>query len=229
MELIEFFEQSIADFRLSRSEKAAITEVLKEKPLSEKSKWVLRSKIFSLAKSKVDSRNFLEIIDWLNRATKLLEKTNNGISVPEVAVSAFFSPGLDCLNKINQLISQAEKNLEICVFTITDDRIVDEIMEAHRRGVSVRIISDNHKSEDRGSDIKKLANRGLNIRLDSKPDHMHHKFMLVDGKTLMTGSYNWTRSAANGNEENILVTDDTGAIKKFQAEFESLWDQYSAW
>lgn len=113
--------------------------------------------------------------------------------------------------------------MDICVFTITDNRITRAILRAHERRVKVRIISDNDKAHDAGSDIETLERAGIVLRTDKTPDHMHHKFALVDDNTAITGSYNWTRSAAADNFENILVTDDARIVKPYQREFDRLW------
>ena len=55
---------------------------------------------------------------------------------------------------------------------------------------------------------------------------MHHKFALFDRMLLVNGSYYWTRSAAERNEENLVVSDDPRLVGSFQAEFEKLWDQF---
>jgi phosphatidylserine/phosphatidylglycerophosphate/cardiolipin synthase-like enzyme len=56
-----------------------------------------------------------------------------------------------------------------------------------------------------------------------QPAHMHHKFALFDGKRLMSGSFNWTRSASEQNEENLIVTPDQTLVAAFSARFEMLW------
>jgi phosphatidylserine/phosphatidylglycerophosphate/cardiolipin synthase-like enzyme len=111
------------------------------------------------------------------------------------------------------------------VFTITDDSIKDAIVAAHRRKVSIRIISDNEKAEDLGSDIDQLARIGIPVRVDQSEYHMHHKYAIFDRSRLLTGSYNWTRSAANCNEENFIITSDAVLLKSFRTSFEQLWDQ----
>jgi phosphatidylserine/phosphatidylglycerophosphate/cardiolipin synthase-like enzyme len=132
---------------------------------------------------------------------------------------AYFSPGEDCLNHIIKLIKSAQKHLEICVFTISDDRISRAILAAYSRGVSLRIITDNDKVWDDGSDIETLFNEGVVVKVDDTSYHMHHKFMLVDRKVLLTGSYNWTRAAAQYNQENVLSGSDPYLLTKFQLEF----------
>ena len=135
----------------------------------------------------------------------------------------YFSPGEDCVNHIIDLINEAYTQLDICVFTISDDRISRAIVEAMKNGVEIRIISDNFKIEDTGSDIEDLSRVGIPVKLDTTDNHMHHKFMIVDNKIVLTGSYNWTRSAALYNQENILSMDDEEVVSKFSNEFEKLW------
>ena len=55
--------------------------------------------------------------------------------------------------------------------------------------------------------------------------HMHHKFAVFDGKIVVSGSYNWTRSAAEDNEENIVVTNEQKIVQSFHEQFGRLWTQ----
>jgi mitochondrial cardiolipin hydrolase len=138
---------------------------------------------------------------------------------------AYFSPGDGCLNAILSGIQSVRSSLKICVFTISDDRITQAIRQAHRRGIQVRILTDNEKLFDRGSDIRELAAAGIPVRIDETPNHMHHKFALLDNQTLLTGSYNWTRSAARYNHENLIVTDQKNLVHDFSREFDRLWQE----
>lgn len=64
---------------------------------------------------------------------------------------------------------------------------------------------------------------GIEVAIDKSEHHMHHKFAVFDRCITLTGSYNWTRSAAEFNEENILVTHDPRIAGRFQEEFNCLW------
>ncbi|MDB5260849.1 MAG: hypothetical protein JWQ14_130 [Adhaeribacter sp.] len=136
---------------------------------------------------------------------------------------AYFSPGDTCLNAIIAAIKSARQSVHICVFTISDDRITRTILQAHRSGIKVRVLTDNEKLYDKGSDIRELAQAGVAVRVDNTTNHMHHKFAVVDNQTILTGSYNWTRSAALYNHENLLVTSEKNIVSDFSREFDRLW------
>ncbi|ARS37487.1 phospholipase D-like domain-containing protein [Pontibacter actiniarum] len=142
---------------------------------------------------------------------------------PKITSHAFFSPGDDCLNAIVESMDGAGKSIKICVFTISDNRITEAIIRAYKRGVSIKIITDNNKLHDTGSDIRELAARGLEVRIDKTRSHMHHKFAVFDEARVLTGSYNWTRSAAMHNHENILITDNLSIVQDYSREFDRLW------
>lgn len=219
--LAKYFEETIDDRRLTSSEKRALKEVLKEVPLGKRERDLLRSKVFEIALSKVEGKENRDILEWLYKAYRLLLPESEDL--PEG--KALFSPGDDCINEIIRLIKGAESSIDICVFTISDDRISREIVEAHRRGVKVKIITDDDKTGDRGSDIFALAKVGIEVMIDRTSNHMHHKFALFDGKVVLTGSYNWTRSAADYNYENIIVTDDKKMVASYTGCFTKLWKE----
>ena len=165
-------------------------------------------------------------MDWLEDVIKLLQTQSNPSQRPDVA-EAHFSPGDDCVRRIAGLLTRERSKVDICVFTITDDRISSAITDAHKRKVAVRIISDDDKATDRGSDIDRLADAGIPVRVDRTPYHMHHKFALFDDSLLLTGSYNWTRSAARNNEENFIVSGDYRFIEPYAELFERLWSDFA--
>lgn len=100
------------------------------------------------------------------------------------------------------------------------------MLEAHGRGVRVRIITDNDKAADLGSDADRFLQARIGLRVDRTAYHMHHKFAVFDSKVLLNGSYNWTRGAADNNEENFIVTNDRRLVTIFSKTFEDLWQQF---
>lgn len=146
------------------------------------------------------------------------------ISQAENGIKTSFSPGVACKEMIINHIFNAKESLDIAVFTISDDEITTEILRAWKRGVAVRIITDNDKSLDEGSDIYLLAKNDIPVKVDNSPRHMHHKFSICDGIYVLTGSYNWTLSAARFNQENVIELENQLIADQFQTEFNALWE-----
>lgn len=222
-EIIEALRQSLADDILSKGEKRLVKERMFNEKLSSDDLNFLRSKIYELAHERATPANYSFIIDWIKSANASLSLILR--SADESA--AYFSPGESCRQAIIHQINQTEKLLKICVFTISDDHISEAMLNAHRRGVDIRILTDNDKAFDLGSDINKFFKEGLVVKIDNTTNHMHHKFMVSDDQVLLTGSYNWTNSAARYNQENIIVTTEAGLVRCFLNEFEKLWNGMS--
>ena len=191
----------------------------------------LRSHAFSLLAQRLSAVPEQQACTALARVIELLIPTGAGSSEGsggESLAEAFFSPGDACRERIERALDEARHSIDICVFTITDDRLSRRIEAAHRRRVAVRIISDDDKAGDRGSDIERLQRAGISVRVDRTDNHMHHKFAPFDQRVLLTGSYNWTRSAFRFNQENIALTDDTRLLRSFTETFEQLWAKFSS-
>jgi phosphatidylserine/phosphatidylglycerophosphate/cardiolipin synthase-like enzyme len=75
-----------------------------------------------------------------------------------------------------------------------------------------------------GSDVRRLQQAGLDVRLDNRDGNLHHKLLLIDGRVVATGSYNFTRSAEQANDENVVIFDDPAAAAVLQAEFQRLYE-----
>ncbi len=217
--LDELLTRTFDDRQLSRNEKSVLRAAVQEEQLGGEQLARLRNVAFKLAAAELTDPKAKQVLDWVEDVVRVLTPRPPA----DQLAYARFSPGSECLSALTDLIGRAKTNLDICVFTITDDRISEQIVKAHQRNVAVRIITDNDKSLDRGSDVDRLAATGIAVRTDDTDNHMHHKFALFDNRVLATGSYNWTRSAAKYNQENILVTDSIRLARSFGAAFEKLW------
>jgi phosphatidylserine/phosphatidylglycerophosphate/cardiolipin synthase-like enzyme len=223
-EFDQILRKTLEDFRVSRGERRVLSSILDELDADEQQLAYLRNRAFEIAREQIVGPEVQGVINWLEDIVKVLQPGREEPQRSEIA-EVHFSPGDRCVGAINGLIRRTHRTLDVCVFTITDNRISETILEAANRRVKVRIITDDEKSEDKGSDIEHLQRSGIEVRVDHSPYHMHHKFAIFDRRTALTGSYNWTRSAAEQNEENIVVTDDRRITKIFVAQFEELWDK----
>ncbi|MBX2963109.1 MAG: hypothetical protein KF687_11405 [Cyclobacteriaceae bacterium] len=221
-EIITQLQASIEDEVLSKSERRSLKAIISERPLDQHQLNFLRSKIYEIANERVTPENYAFIIEWIKNA-------NSALMIPSVgsleSSDVYFSPGDACRTAIIQQINNAIREIKVCVFTISDDLISQALITAHKKGVVVQIVTDNDKLLDEGSDIEELAGEGIAVKIDDTPYHMHHKFMVADERALITGSYNWTRSAAKYNHENILLTRESGVVRAYLKQFGQLWKE----
>jgi cardiolipin hydrolase len=240
-DLDRFLRQSLADHKLSGGEKSALADWLAKNVTTDQARGLARHVAFEVARSAVADPAAAELVGWLEDVMKVLvpmaPQNQQGADAPRPPGEdlAFFAPGERCLQHIIHRFGQCRRTADLCVFTITDDRITRAILDAHRRGVKLRVISDNEKCHDPGSDVHKLRDAGIPVKMDDAPPgrsdpgingHMHHKFAIFDGARLLNGSYNWTRGAADMNYENVVDTADAKLVAAFAAEFERLWNRF---
>ncbi|QDT97464.1 phospholipase D-like domain-containing protein [Gimesia aquarii] len=218
--------QTFDDYKMTRSERAALNQIFSHIKLTDQSLSLIRVEAFQIFREyRPASSSDNDCLSWLEEVMKIL--SNAGKKESSLSSEALFSPGDDCSHRICRLISSARKQIDICVFTITDDRVTTAIKDAHQRGIQIRVISDNDKSFDLGSDIEHLSESGIPVRIDKTEFHMHHKFALFDSQLVLTGSYNWTRSASKNNSENLIITNDPDLLIRFESEFEKLWTDFA--
>ena len=139
-------------------------------------------------------------------------------------IQIYFTPSLDCENNIIAQIEKAKK-MDIAVYAITNDNIVDAILAAQKRGAKIRIITDRLQSKGKGSLVPELESAGLPVRRNTVHKIMHNKFAVFDGREIVTGSYNWTDAASNSNSENCVFFRQPNT-KAFSNRFQYLWDFY---
>jgi phosphatidylserine/phosphatidylglycerophosphate/cardiolipin synthase-like enzyme len=222
--LEDMLRATLDDRRLSRAERRALAAVLDELEPDGDRVAALRSRAFALVRQTIDATSAKDLVDWLEDVMAMLASARP--SAAGGMAEARFGPGDACLRLLVGEIDAAQRTIDACVFTVTDDRIAAAMLGAHRRGVALRLITDAEKSDDEGSDVERLARAGVSVRMDRTPFHMHHKFAIFDGARLVNGSYNWTRQASTSNHENVILVDDTRLVAAFARAFEELWASF---
>ena len=136
----------------------------------------------------------------------------------------FFSPSKKCENGLIDLIGQSQKSIDVAVYAINNDNIVQALKQAHDRGIKIRILTDRLQAAGKASKVKELYDYGLNVRVHSQFKIEHNKFAIFDGKKASTGSYNWTRPATEKNSENcVFFTEYNATVADYQKRFDYLW------
>ena len=220
-EIIALFDKSSSTLEMFHEEKNEILNLMKKENLTNSDFGDLRAHLFEKTTEVIKPDNAAKAMKWLEESVKILDKGK--ISIVAQTSEVYFSPGEDCRNRIRRAILEARNSLDICVFTISDRFISDPIILKQNEGIQIRVITDNDKCNDIGSEIHDLSVKKIPIKTDNSPAHMHHKFVVIDRSITITGSYNWTHSAAKENQENIIVLHDEKVASNYLKEFEKLW------
>ena len=127
-------------------------------------------------------------------------------------------------NQLEDYIKTAEKSIYIAVAWFTNENLFEMLVDLIRRGIIVELVLNNDHINNRkeGLDFNEFIELGGNFYFADNSRLMHHKFIIIDERIAVTGSYNWTYNAEFRNNENIISTDDLNVIKQFLDEFKSI-------
>lgn len=146
-------------------------------------------------------------------------------SFPSLAeIKIFFSPDGGIMEEIIAQIDQANNYVDIAMYSFTSEPIAEALVRAKERGISVRILLDKLQAAGAYSQYQYLLNSGIEAITDVHSGIMHNKIAIIDGRILLTGSFNWTKSAEEKNEENLfLFIDEAEIIRICQMRLNYLW------
>ena len=148
------------------------------------------------------------------------------VNIDNTPLEVYFSPDDGVENHLIELIRNAQSSVTVMVFSFTSDALAEALLEQAKDGVRVRVVLDEEQAgSNTGGEYQRLKNAGIDVRLDGIPGQMHHKVLMVDEKWVAFGSYNFSRSAEERNDENLIIVEDVVLAEKFLGEFEKINEQ----
>ena len=109
-------------------------------------------------------------------------------------------------------------------YSFTSAPIAKALVETHKRGVEVQVILDKSQKTEKYSEADFVAHHGIPVLIDSRHAINHNKVMIIDGQTVITGSFNFTKSAEENNAENLVIIRDGAIAGKYAAN----WREHAA-
>ena len=141
-------------------------------------------------------------------------------------IQCYFAPEDNVEDHIISEINSAKSYIDFATFTFTSVPISNEIMQKIQEGVKVRGIYETRQATQYCT-YDTLKTAGADVIYDGNPKTMHDKVFLIDGQTVMTGSYNPTKQANTENDENLLIIKDSSIAKTYEGEFNKLFSMWS--
>jgi phosphatidylserine/phosphatidylglycerophosphate/cardiolipin synthase-like enzyme len=127
-------------------------------------------------------------------------------------MSVYFSPKGGCQEAVLQELARARREILVQAYSFTSKQICEALIEAKKRGVIVIILLDKSNEVERYSDLHLLLESGLEPLIDAEHPIAHNKIMIIDRKTIVTGSFNFTHQAEGENAENLLIIKGHGEL-----------------
>ena len=134
----------------------------------------------------------------------------------------YFSPHGGATDAIIRELNKAKYTVLVQAYSFTSAAIARALLNAHKRRVKVEVILDKSKRTQNYSPATFLYNQGIPVRIDAQHAIAHNKVMIIDGETVITGSFNFTKAAEENNAENLLVIHD----KKLADQYTKNWKEH---
>jgi len=138
-------------------------------------------------------------------------------------IEVYFSPHGGCTEAIIRELNKAQSTVLVQAYSFTSAPIAKALLNAHKRGIKVEVILDKSQRTQKYSSATFLYNSGIPVKIDAQHAIAHNKVMIIDGETVITGSFNFTKAAEENNAENLLVIRD----KKLAERYIKNWQEHA--
>lgn len=138
-------------------------------------------------------------------------------------IETHFSPYGTCAPAVITELSNAKATADLCLYQLSYPPIITAIRNAAERGVAVRICIDAGVQSNTPKYFDFLRVPRVEIRADAHEKLQHNKYAVIDGKIVLTGSFNWTENGQEHNAENLVTLRDEPTAASFAADFNTHW------
>lgn len=128
------------------------------------------------------------------------------------SIEVAFSPKRGATSSIVKAIAEAQKTILVSAYSFTSQDIAEALLKAKKRNVIIKLILDKSQMSQQYSASKFFINQGFALKIDVKHAIYHNKVMIIDDKTVITGSFNFTKAAELRNAENVLIIRDNPSL-----------------
>jgi phosphatidylserine/phosphatidylglycerophosphate/cardiolipin synthase-like enzyme len=132
-------------------------------------------------------------------------------------IEVFFSPKGGCTDAIIKELANAKTSIRIQAYSFTSAPIAKAVADANKNGIDTKVILDKSQRTEKYSSADFLAHAGISVLIDNKHKIAHNKIMIIDSNSVITGSFNFTKSAEEENAENLLIIRNTELAAEYLA------------
>ena len=143
------------------------------------------------------------------------------LNVNGTQLEVFFSPDDGTIERLIELVQDAQDEILFMAFSFTDDDLAQVILDRASEGVAVAGVLDKSQALNNiVGEYTHLLENGIDVRLDGNQHGMHHKVIVIDKRIVVTGSYNFSNNARTRNDENTLIIHSPEIAEIYEEEFD---------
>lgn len=146
-------------------------------------------------------------------------------TVDGVSIENYFAPEDSVMAKVIAEVDKAQMYIHFMAYSFTDDDLSNAMLQEKNQGVSLGGIFETFGANTPYSECKTLLMAGASISLDGNPKTFHHKVIIIDGETVILGSFNFTTNANDSNDENLLIIHDSSLASAYEQEYQRMKQQ----
>jgi phosphatidylserine/phosphatidylglycerophosphate/cardiolipin synthase-like enzyme len=147
------------------------------------------------------------------------------LTIGGARVQNYFAPQDRVAGHLIAAVRAARQSIHFLAFSFTHDDLGRAIRDQAKAGLTVGGVFETTGSNTPYSEYGPMKQAGLDVHTDGNPYAMHHKVLLLDERTVVLGSFNFSDSADKANDENVLIVEDAGLAQAFQAEYDRVLAQ----
>jgi phosphatidylserine/phosphatidylglycerophosphate/cardiolipin synthase-like enzyme len=147
------------------------------------------------------------------------------VQVGAASIDVYFSPEDGVAQHVLARLNQAQRSIRFMTFSFTSDPIADAMLRKRAAGLQVQGVFEAQNANGTGSEFNRLRRGDITVVPDGNCYIMHHKVIIIDDRTVITGSYNFTSSAERYNDENLVIIDDSEVAQQYTEEFNRVYAQ----
>lgn len=140
-------------------------------------------------------------------------------------ISVLFGAEDEVADALTELINNTKSDVTFMSFSFTHDGMGKAMLAKANQGVRVQGIFETRGSQTQYSELPRLFCQGIPVRQDGNPRTLHHKVIVLDKQTVITGSFNFSNNADQKNDENVVILENPGIAKLYLQEFERRWEE----
>jgi phosphatidylserine/phosphatidylglycerophosphate/cardiolipin synthase-like enzyme len=149
---------------------------------------------------------------------------NPSVTIDKTRVDIYFSPDDGVLNALIPVLTSAEKSIYFLAYSFTSNDLGQLLRDKSKAGLTIEGVMDAEQvASNQGTEYDPFLQAGVDVRIDGNEGLMHHKVFIIDEKIVIFGSYNFSQSAEERNDENLVIIYNEAIAQQFVQEFQRVW------